>query len=151
METEVCCENWKPSVLYESLKVPTKTEINEFSEMISKNVSEMGGTHMDAIIHHCEQTGMEVDVASSLISSALKAKIREEAQDLNLLKKSSKLPLCPKRQDLKRMPSTKALNFILLLILTIFFAITEKPTYQRTTSQTTKPSIPFINYHVSTT
>jgi CheY-specific phosphatase CheX len=75
------------------LKVPTKTEINEFSEMISKSVSEMGGTHMDAIIHHCEQTGMEVDVASSLISSALKAKIREEAQDLNLLKKSSKLPL----------------------------------------------------------
>lgn len=75
------------------LKVPTKTEINEFSEMISKIVSEHGGTHMDAIIHHCEQTGMEVDVASSLISSALKAKIREEAQDLNLLKKSSKLPI----------------------------------------------------------
>jgi hypothetical protein len=36
---------------------------------------------------------MEVDVASSLVSSALKAMIREEAQDLNLLKKSSKLPL----------------------------------------------------------
>ena len=96
MEIKVCCENWKPFVLYEiyeSLKVPTKTEINEFSEMISKSVSELGGTHMDAIIHHCEQTGMEVDVASSLVSSALKAKIREEAQDLNLLKKSSKLPL----------------------------------------------------------
>jgi hypothetical protein len=36
---------------------------------------------------------MEVDVASLLISNALKAKIREEAQELNLLKKSSKLPI----------------------------------------------------------
>lgn len=75
------------------LNVPTKTEINEFSEMISKLAASSGGTHMDAIIHHCENSGMEVDVASSLISSALKAKIREEAQDLNLLKKSSKLPI----------------------------------------------------------
>jgi folate-dependent phosphoribosylglycinamide formyltransferase PurN len=73
--------------------VPTKTEINDFSEMISKLSYTLGGTHMDAIIHHCEQTGMEVDVASSLVSNALKAKIREEAQELNLLKKSAKLPI----------------------------------------------------------
>lgn len=73
--------------------MPTKTEINDFSELISNLSYTMGGTHMDAIIHHCEQTGMEVDVASTLISSALKAKIREEAQELNLLKKSAKLPI----------------------------------------------------------
>lgn len=73
--------------------MPTKTEINEFSEMISKKSAELQCSHMESIIHHCEETGMEIDVASSLISSALKAKIREEAQDLNLLKKSSKLPL----------------------------------------------------------
>jgi len=93
VETEVCCKNWKPPVLYESLKVPTKTEINDFSDLISKLSYTLGVTHMDAIIHHCEQTGMEVDVASSLVSNALKAKIREEAQELNLLKKSSKLPI----------------------------------------------------------
>ena len=73
--------------------MPTKNEISEFSDMIAKLSYTLGSTHMDAIIHHCEQTGMEVDVASSLISSALKAKIREEAQDLNLLKRSSQLPL----------------------------------------------------------
>ena len=73
--------------------MPTKNEISEFSDMITKLSYTLGTTHMDAIIHHCEQTGMEVDVASSLISSALKAKIREEAQDLNLLKRSSQLPL----------------------------------------------------------
>ena len=48
---------------------------------------------MDAIVGYCEQTGMEIDVASTLVSSALKSKLREEAQELNLLKKSSKLPL----------------------------------------------------------
>lgn len=73
--------------------MPTKTEINEFSEMISKKSVALQCSHMEAIVYHCEETGMEVDVASTLISSALKAKIREEAQDLNLLKKSSKLPL----------------------------------------------------------
>lgn len=73
--------------------MPTKNEISEFSDMISKLSYTLGTTHMDAIIHHCEQTGMEVDVASTLVSSALKAKIREEAQDLNLLKRSSQLPL----------------------------------------------------------
>jgi hypothetical protein len=34
-----------------------------------------------------------VEVAATLISSALKAKIKEEAQSLNLIKKSSKLPI----------------------------------------------------------
>ena len=74
-------------------EMPTKNEISEFSEMISKLSYALGTTHMDAIVHHCETTGMEIDVSSSLVSPALKAKIREEAEDLNLMKKSSKLPL----------------------------------------------------------
>jgi hypothetical protein len=73
--------------------MPTKNEISEFSEMIANLAEELGVNHMDAIIHHCEQTGMEVDVASTLVSSALKSKIREEAQELNMLKKVSKLPI----------------------------------------------------------
>ena len=48
---------------------------------------------MDAICHHCKETGLEIEVAATLISSALKAKIKEEAQDNNMLKKSSKLPI----------------------------------------------------------
>jgi len=32
-------------------------------------------------------------VASTLVSSALKSKIREEAQELNLLKKTARLPV----------------------------------------------------------
>lgn len=73
--------------------MPTKTEISEFSLMIDELAEKLRVTRMDAIIHHCEQTGMELEIASSLISSALKAKIREEAESLNLLRASSKLPV----------------------------------------------------------
>ena len=48
---------------------------------------------MDAICHHCKESGLEIEVAATLLSSALKAEIKEEAQDLNLLKKTSKLPI----------------------------------------------------------
>jgi len=73
--------------------MPTKSEIKEFSLLIEELASKLKCNKMDAILHHCKETGLEVEVASTLISSALKAKIREEAQELNLIKKSSKLPL----------------------------------------------------------
>jgi murein endopeptidase len=73
--------------------MPTKNEISEFSDTINDIAERLRITRMDAILHHCEQTGMEVDIASTLISSALKSKLREEAQELNLLKKTAKLPV----------------------------------------------------------
>lgn len=73
--------------------MPTKSEISEFSDLINELAARESMTRMEAIVHHCEQTGLEIDVASSLISSALKSKIREEAQELNLLKKTARLPL----------------------------------------------------------
>jgi hypothetical protein len=73
--------------------MPTKDEILEFSIMIKElSVNKKLGL-MDAICHHCKETGLEVEVAATLISSALKSEIREEAQELNLLKKTSKLPI----------------------------------------------------------
>lgn len=73
--------------------MPTKNEISEFSTKILELAEEENLSIMDTIVGYCENTGMEIDVASTLISSSLKAKIREEAQELNLLKKSSKLPI----------------------------------------------------------
>ena len=72
--------------------MPTKDEIREFSLMIEEMAIRLRCTRMDAILHHCKESGLEVEVASTLISSALKSKIREEAQELNLIKKTSKLP-----------------------------------------------------------
>ena len=48
---------------------------------------------VEALEFLLSKEGFTVEVASTLISSALKAKIREEAQELNLIKKTSKLPL----------------------------------------------------------
>ena len=73
--------------------MPSRDEIKEFSMMVEKLATDEHLTLMDAICHHCKETGLEIEVAATLISSALKAKIREEAQELNLLKKSSKLPI----------------------------------------------------------
>lgn len=77
----------------QEVKMPTRNEISEFSTKIAEMAEESNLSIMDSIVGYCEQTGMEIDVASTLVSSALKAKLREEAQELNLLKKSAKLPL----------------------------------------------------------
>ena len=73
--------------------MPTRDEIKQFSMMIEKLATDEHLGLMDAICYHCKQTELEIEVAATLISSALKAKIREEAQELNLLKKSSRLPI----------------------------------------------------------
>jgi hypothetical protein len=73
--------------------MPTKNEISEFSLMIEELANRLKCTRMDAILEHCKETGLEIEVASTLISAALKGRIREEAQDANMLRKTSKLPL----------------------------------------------------------
>jgi hypothetical protein len=73
--------------------MPTRDEIKDFSILVEKIALDEGIGLMDAICYHCEATGLEIEVAATLISSALKAKIKEEAQDNNMLKKSSKLPI----------------------------------------------------------
>jgi hypothetical protein len=73
--------------------MPTRDEIKKFSMMIEKLVTEHHLGYMDAICHHCKETGLEIEVAATLISPALKSKIKEEAQDNNMLKKTSRLPI----------------------------------------------------------
>jgi hypothetical protein len=73
--------------------MPTKDEIRNFSLLVEELATKLKCTRMDAILHHCKETGLEVEVASTLISNALKARIKEEAQELNLIKKTSRLPI----------------------------------------------------------
>ena len=73
--------------------MPTRDEIKEFSMLIESLAKDNKLGLMDSICHHCKESGLEVEIAATLLSSALKAKIKEEAQELNLLKKSSKLPI----------------------------------------------------------
>ncbi len=73
--------------------MPNREEIKKFSMMVEQMVTDKRIGYMDAICHHCKETGLEIEVAATLISPALKSKIKEEAQDNNLLKKTSRLPI----------------------------------------------------------
>jgi Phage late-transcription coactivator len=71
----------------------TKDEIQTFSEMIMRLATEKRIEMMEAVCLYCEQTGLEIEVAATLLSQAIKSKIQEEATNLNLLKKEGRLPI----------------------------------------------------------
>lgn len=64
----------------------SKEEIAAFSSEIEKLVQSTDYNYIEAIVEYCKQTGLEIEVASSLISSSLKSKIHYDAQKNNLLK-----------------------------------------------------------------
>ena len=75
--------------------MPTKDEMNAFSMSIETLARDKDMSVMDAIIEHCTNTGLEIEVAAKLISTSLKAKIKIEAEELHFLPKSNtaKLPV----------------------------------------------------------
>ena len=74
--------------------MPTKEEITDFSLKIEDIAGSKSVSYMDAIVLHCESTGLEIELAAKMVSGALKAKIKIEAEALNFLPKSNttKLP-----------------------------------------------------------
>lgn len=69
---------------------PIKQFISEIDELVKNtNVD-----YIDAVIYYCEKNNVEIEVAASLIksSSTIKARIQNEAEQLNFLPKSAKLP-----------------------------------------------------------
>lgn len=74
---------------------PSRDEVTTFSLAIESLAKDKEIPYMDAVIMYCTNTGMEVELAAKLVSGALKAKIKVEAEDLHFLPKSntSKLPL----------------------------------------------------------
>jgi hypothetical protein len=73
--------------------MPTKEEQRKFSEIIQGIVEEKKLSYMDAVVYHCEITGFEVEMAASLLTAPIKAKIGDEAQELNMMKRVNKLPI----------------------------------------------------------
>jgi hypothetical protein len=72
-----------------------KDEIIAFSLEIEGLVAKNQIPYMDAIMLHCDNTGLEIELAAKLISGPLKSKIQIEAENLNFLPKSTtnKLPV----------------------------------------------------------
>ena len=73
-----------------TLNVLTKAK---FSIIIEKLVHEKQLTYMEAIVYYCDNNELEVETAAKLINPVINSKIEVEAQDLNFLPKTSKLPL----------------------------------------------------------
>ena len=73
--------------------MPTKEEMFKFQEEIEKLISGTDYNYMEAIVEYCNKTGMEIEVASTLVNKDLKAKIEIDAQELNLLPKTHRLPI----------------------------------------------------------
>lgn len=69
--------------------------IVEFSKEIETLVREKKMEYIDAVVYFCEKNGVDIETAASLIknNSKLKASIQEEAEQLNYLPKTQKLPL----------------------------------------------------------
>ena len=73
--------------------MPTKEEMFKFQEEIEKLISGTDYNYMEAIVEYCNRTGMEIEVASTLVNKDLKAKIEIDAQELNMLPKTHRLPI----------------------------------------------------------
>ena len=75
--------------------MPTSADKDQFSIMIEKRSIEEGCSHIEAIIAHCEETGLEIEMVKSLINIQLKKKIEVEARSLRMLigGNPSKLPI----------------------------------------------------------
>ena len=74
--------------------MPLQTQTsNEFYQKINQLVDDTKLSYMDAILHYCDQNGMEPETVAQLVNTKLKAQIREEAEELNFFPKTAKLPL----------------------------------------------------------
>lgn len=67
----------------------------DFMATIENIVEENEMSYIDAVIYYCEINGIELETAASLIKSSakMKAKIQNEAEENNLLPKTSRLPI----------------------------------------------------------
>jgi hypothetical protein len=68
----------------------------KFAQDIESLVKECKMNYIDAIVTYCEQNSIELDTISKLVSKPLKEKLKNDAIELNFLKKTTraaKLPL----------------------------------------------------------
>ena len=64
-----------------------------FMENIENLVQQTKMTYIDAVMHYCEENKLEPETAGKMIGGKLKQNIQDEAEDLHLIQKTSKLPI----------------------------------------------------------
>ena len=66
---------------------------NKFNNEINQLVSTTSMNYIDAILHYCDQNGLEAETVKGLISAETKENLRNDAESLNFFPKTSKLPI----------------------------------------------------------
>jgi hypothetical protein len=66
---------------------------DKFSFIIERIVRDDRLSYIDAIVFWCEENQMEVETAAKLVSPVIKEKMLVECQDLNIIKKTARLPI----------------------------------------------------------
>ena len=64
-----------------------------FMENIEKLVQKTNMSYIDAVMNYCEENKLEPETAGKMIGGKLKQNIQDEAEDLHLIQRTSKLPL----------------------------------------------------------
>ncbi len=62
-------------------------------ENIESLVQKTKMSYIDAVMYYCEENKLEPETAGKMIGGKLKQNIQEEAEDLHLIQRTSKLPL----------------------------------------------------------
>ena len=85
-------ERLRPDLYEKYNPIPTRRDAEEI-EKIAHDNKDM--SYIDAIVYFCEQNNVDIESVPKLMSKPLKEKLKCEAMELNLLKKTShaKLPL----------------------------------------------------------
>lgn len=78
----------------------TPTEKENFSSKIKVRVEAENIGILEAIMDECETTGLEVELAATLLNDELKTKLASEAAMFNLIKKDP--PLAKKKTKKKQ-------------------------------------------------
>ena len=62
-------------------------------ENIENLVQQTKMTYIDAVMHYCEENKLEPETAGKMIGGKLKQNIQDEAENLHLIQRTSKLPI----------------------------------------------------------
>ena len=65
----------------------------KFSKMVEATVRDKQLSHMEAIIHLCEQHNIEVEDCKKYVNNVIKEKLEVEAMRLNFFPRSNELPV----------------------------------------------------------
>ena len=64
-----------------------------YNSEIEEIVERTRMSYLDAMLYHADENGLEAETCAGLINVKMKTKLREEAEILNFMPKTSKLPI----------------------------------------------------------